>query len=150
MPFYKRAFIFVDEKIETTVKRIDNGNVQLLCHIKNLKNILKFCRFERVGDSDSFGLNLEDGIASGNYRYFGDGFANGDCGLEIKNMNGNDKAQWRCFVGLMDFEDAMNTKISDDKRKTYKHSAVVDASDDWNKIKSKLKGNGGGNNFLVA
>lgn len=133
----KRNFIFVDETIETVVKRSDNDNVQLLCRVTNLKNILKFCRFERVND-DAFGLNLQEGMASGNYRYYGDGFAKGECGVEIKNMNGDDKTQWRCFLGLVDYADAMNVKMPEADRKVYKHSSVLDASDDWNKLKSKL------------
>lgn len=108
-----------------------------MCRIKNFKNILKFCRFERVGDDDGFGLNLEDGIASGNYRYYGEGFGQGECGLEIKNMNRNDKTQWKCFVGLVDYDDAMNAKVLEESKKFYKHSSVLDASDDWNKLKSK-------------
>lgn len=118
------------------MKRPDNDNVQLLCRIANLKNLLKFCRFERV-NGDGFGLNLQEGTASGNYRYYGDGFARGDCGVEIKNMNGNDKTQWRCFVGLMDYDDAMNVKLPAGDKRVYKHSSVLDASNDWNKLKSK-------------
>jgi hypothetical protein len=110
----------------------------MLCRVKNLKNVMKFCRFERVGDA-SFGLNLEDGIALENYRYYGDGLELGDCGLEIKNMNINDKTQWRCFVGLMDSADAMNAKVPENEKKIYKQSSVIDASEDWNKLKSIKK-----------
>lgn len=133
-----RFFSLIDEAIETVIKRNDNTHIQLLCRVKNLRNVLKFCRFKRVGDDDGFGLNLEDGIASGNYLYHGEGFANGDCGMEIKNMKEYDKVQWRCFVGLWDYDDAMNDKLADDKKKLYKHSAVVDASNDWNKLKSEF------------
>lgn len=129
-----------DEAIETIVKRADKS-VQLLCHVKNLKNVLTFCRFERVDDDDDgFGLNLEDGLASGNYRYFGQGFAKGDCGLEIIDMNINliDKTQWNCIVGLTDAADAMNDKIAAQDKKVYKHSSVLDASDNWDSLKSNL------------
>jgi hypothetical protein len=125
-----------DEAIETTVKRPNKNTAQLLCHVKNLKNVLTFCRFERV-DDDGFGLNLEDGIASGNYRYHGQGFDNGDCGLEINNLNVIDKTHWNCFIGLTDAADAMNDKIAKADKKIYKHSSVIDASDDWNSLKSK-------------
>lgn len=106
--------------------------------MKNLKNVLSYCRFERVGDDEGFGLNLEDGIASGNYRYFGRGFSSGDCGLEIMNLNVIDKTQWNCLVGLTDSADAMNDKITEADRKVYKHSSVIDASDDWDSLKSNL------------
>lgn len=52
-------------------------------------------------------------------------------------MNRNDKTQWKCFVGLVDYDDAMNAKVLEESKKFYKHSSVLDASDDWNKLKSK-------------
>lgn len=128
--------MILDEAIETTVKRINNNNVQLLCRVKNLKNVMKFCRFERI-DDDGFGLNLEDGLASGKYRYFGQGFEKGECGLEISNLNLIDKTQWNCIVGLMDSADAMNNKIAESDKKVHKLSSIIDASDDWEKLKSK-------------
>jgi hypothetical protein len=121
------------ETIEAQIRRPDSDSVQLLCRMKNLKNIPKFCRFERVGD-DGFGLNVEDGIASVNYRSFGQGLAYGDCGLEIKNMKTVDRTRWKCFVGLLDYDDAMSNMPETAKR-IYKHSALFDASDDWNKLK---------------
>lgn len=102
--------------------------------MKNLKNILKFCRFERV---DGFGLNLEDGIALDNYRYHGQGLDRGECGLEISMMTETDKTQWKCFLGLMDIVDAPK-KIPEENKKVYKHSAVLDASENWDKLKSQL------------
>lgn len=128
--------MITDEAIETAVKRIDNNKVQLLCRVRNLKNMLTFCRFERI-DEDGFGLNLEDGIASGNYRYFGQGFGKGECGLEISNLNLIDKTQWNCFVGLLDAEDAMNDKVAVGDKKVHKLSSIIDASDDWDNLKSK-------------
>jgi hypothetical protein len=125
-----------DEAIETVVKRVDNNKVQLLCRVKNLKNMLTFCRFERI-DDDGFGLNLEDGIASGNYRYFGQGFDKGECGLEISNLNMIDKTQWNCFIGLLDADDAMDSKLAADKKRVYKMSSIIDASDDWEQVKSE-------------
>lgn len=110
--------------------------VQLLCRVKNFKNILKFCRFERLGDDD-FGLNLEDGIGVDNYRYYGQGLSYGECGLQINNMDIIDKIQWRCYVGLMDSVDAMATNIAEENKKIYKLSSVLDASDAWNKLNSK-------------
>ena len=106
--------------------------------LKNLKNILKFCRFERVDDDDGFGLNVEEGAASGNYRYFGHGFKNGDCGMEIITSNLLDKTRWNCFIGLMDAADASNTRVLEKDKKIYKHSSMLDASDDWDKLKSKF------------
>lgn len=125
------------EVIESTVKRVDKKTVQLLCHVKNLKNVLSYCRFERAGDDDGFGLNLEDGTASGQYRYFGKGFANGDCGLEISNLNVIDKTHWNCFIGLTNAADAMNDKVAATDRKAYKLTSVIDASDNWDSLKSK-------------
>jgi len=86
-----------------------------------LSSSLKFCRFER--SSDGFGINLEDGLAAESYRYEGEGFANGDCGMSISNLNANDATQWRCFVGW-----------NDDK----KLSSVLDASAHWNEMRSEL------------
>lgn len=83
---------------------------------------------------EDFGLNLEDGIASENYRYYGQGLSYGECGLEIKSMKRLDRTQWRCFVGLMDSEDALKN-IPEANKRVYKHSAVIDASDDWNRMK---------------
>lgn len=123
-----------DETIETVVKR-DKDNAQLLCRIKNLKNVMKFCRFERLGD-DEFGLNLEDGIGVDNYRYYGQGLAYGECGLQINNLSLIDKTQWKCYLGLVDASDEMKN-IPEDQKKVYKHSSVLDASDDWNKLKSE-------------
>lgn len=127
--------ISADETIDTVIKR-DNDVVKLLCRLNNLKNILKFCRFERLGDDD-FGLNLEDGIGIDNYRYYGQGLSYGECGLQINNLNAIDKTQWKCYVGLMDAADAMTTKIAEENKKIYKYSSVLDASDDWNKLKSE-------------
>lgn len=64
---------------------------------------------------------------------------NGDCGMEIKNMNQDDKTQWKCFAGLMDAEDAVNIKLPETDKKIYKLSSVMDASDDWNVLKGWLK-----------
>lgn len=58
-------------------------------------------------------------------------------------MNGNDKTQWRCYVGLIDYDDAMNIKLPAGDKRVYKHSSVLDASDDWNKLKSKHEWVGG-------
>ena len=126
--------IFAEESIETIVK-VENDVAQLLCRVKNLKNVLKFCRFERLG-GDDFGLNLEDGIGVDNYRYHGRGLAYGECGLQINNLNSIDKTQWRCYLGLIDAADAMKA-IADEEKKVYKHSTVLDASDAWNKLKSE-------------
>jgi hypothetical protein len=130
-----RASLFVivaDETIETVVRRPDNDNIQLLCRVANMRNLLKYCRFERL--SDGFGLSLEDGMATDSYRYFGQGLIYGDCGMEIKTLKSLDRAQWRCFVGLMDAEDIMKN-IPESSKRIYKHSALLDASDEWNKLK---------------
>lgn len=136
-PHSEFYFVIADETIETSVKRFDNDHMQLLCRVKNLKNILKFCRFERL-DDDDFGLNLEDGIASSNYRYFGQGLVYGDCGLEIKPLRDLDRMQWRCFVGLMDADDVMKN-IPEASKRIYKHSALLDASDAWNKLQGLMR-----------
>lgn len=87
-------------------------------------NALKFCRFERI---DGFGINLEDGTVLENYRSYGQGLDFGECGLEITKMTASDKTQWKCFVGLM-----ASAPIA------YKTlTAVIDASDFWNKLKSE-------------
>lgn len=125
---------FAEEAIETTVKRSDN-NIQLLCNIKNMKNKSVFCRFERLG-AESFGINLMDGTFFENYRYYGNGLDHGCCGLEISNMKQADKAQWTCIIGLMDAEDVLK-KIPEGDKRIYKYSSILDASDDWNKIKSE-------------
>lgn len=77
-------------------------------------------------------------MSSDIYRYHGQGFDHGECGLEVLKMTGNDKAQWKCFLGLMDFDDASKNIPEADKR-IYKHSVVLDASDNWNKLRSLLK-----------
>lgn len=115
------------------MSRIDSENIQLLCRLRNLKNVLTFCRFERDGN---FGINLRDGTVQGNYRYFGDGFDKGHCGLEINRIAGTDKTQWRCFVGATDIDDFNNMKIADAAKRIHKYSAVIDASDAWDKLKS--------------
>lgn len=131
---FLKVFDFVDETIETVVKR-DNNVAQLLCRVRNMKNVLNYCRFERFGD-DNFGLHLEDGIGINNYRYYGQGITNGECGLQISNLDAIDKTQWKCYLGLMNATDAGSSVPVKDKT-TFKYSAVLDASDDWYKLKSK-------------
>lgn len=72
----------------------------------------------------------------GNYRYFGNGFDQGHCGLEIDKIGGTDKTQWKCHVGATDIDDFNDIKIPEAKKRIHKYSAVIDASDAWDKLKS--------------
>lgn len=132
------AFQFIPhataEYIETTVTKT-SSKINFKCQVKNLKHLMQYCRFVRV--DDNFGLNLVDGIGVDRYQYYGDGMKNGDCGMEIMNPNAGHMTQWKCYIGMMDVDDAANVKITDDNKRIYKYSALMDASDDWENLKSK-------------
>lgn len=123
------------EYIETTVTKT-SSKINFKCQVKNLKHLMQYCRFVRV--DDNFGLNLVDGIGVDRYQYYGDGMKNGDCGMEIMNPNAGHMTQWKCYIGMMDVDDAANVKIADVNKRIYKYSALMDASDDWENLKSKF------------
>ncbi|CAO1390109.1 unnamed protein product [Diamesa tonsa] len=92
-------------------------------------------KIEIQSADDNFGLNLVDGIGVDRYQYYGDGMKNGDCGMEIMNPNAGHMTQWKCYIGMMDVDDAANVKIADVNKRIYKYSAIMDASDDWESLK---------------
>ncbi|XP_065086379.1 uncharacterized protein LOC135708308 [Ochlerotatus camptorhynchus] len=85
-----------DEQIETSIHRGATFHV-LMCNLRYSRMMIRFCRFVRVADNQ--GLNMLQGVGWDRYRYYGNGFDTGDCGLEIEDPDTIDKGLWKCLVG---------------------------------------------------
>ncbi|XP_058837283.1 uncharacterized protein LOC131693465 [Topomyia yanbarensis] len=88
-----------EEQIVTSINRAADFEV-LMCHLRYSQHMIKFCRFIRL--ADSLGLNVLEGVGWDRYRYNGNGFAAGDCGLEIEEPAAIDRGLWKCVVGYGD------------------------------------------------
>ncbi|XP_053687098.1 uncharacterized protein LOC128736636 [Sabethes cyaneus] len=97
-----------EEQIVTSIHRAAEYEV-LTCNLRYVssKQMIKFCRFLRL--ADSLGLNMLEGVGWDRYRYSGNGFAAGDCGLEIEEPAAIDRGLWKCIVG---FGDEATIKVS--------------------------------------
>ncbi|EDS44122.1 conserved hypothetical protein [Culex quinquefasciatus] len=87
------------EQIVTSIHRGAEFQV-LVCQLRYSRQTIRFCRFLRL--SDQLGLNMLEGVGWGRYRYYGNGFETGDCGLEIDDPDGVDRGLWKCVVGYGD------------------------------------------------
>ncbi|EDS28561.1 conserved hypothetical protein [Culex quinquefasciatus] len=87
------------EQIVTSIHRGADFQV-LVCQLRYSRQTIRFCRFLRL--SDQLGLNMLEGVGWGRYRYYGNGFETGDCGLEIDDPDGVDRGLWKCVVGYGD------------------------------------------------
>lgn len=103
-----------DEQIETSIHRGAESHV-LMCNLRYSRMTIQFCRFIRVADNQ--GLNMLQGVGWDRYRYYGNGFASGDCGLEIEDPDTIDRGLWKCVMG---YGDAEMMKVS---------GAIMDNSD---------------------
>ncbi|KAL1379417.1 hypothetical protein pipiens_014919 [Culex pipiens pipiens] len=88
-----------EEQIVTSIHRGAEFQV-LVCQLRYSRQTIRFCRFLRL--SDQLGLNMLEGVGWGRYRYYGNGFETGDCGLEIDDPDGVDRGLWKCVVGYGD------------------------------------------------
>ncbi|XP_058460044.1 uncharacterized protein LOC131435834 [Malaya genurostris] len=90
-----------EEQVITSISRASDFEV-LMCHLRYSKHMIKFCRFIRV--ADNLGLNMLEGVGWDRYRYNGNGFSAGDCGLEIEDPATIDRGLWKCVIGYGDDE----------------------------------------------
>nr|XP_029732390.1 uncharacterized protein LOC109417989 [Aedes albopictus] len=88
-----------DEQISPSVHRGADFHV-LMCNLQYSRSMIRFCRFVRV--ADNLGLNMLPGVGWDRYRYYGNGFDVGDCGLEVEEPDTIDKGLWKCVVGYGD------------------------------------------------
>ncbi|XP_055534891.1 uncharacterized protein LOC129724211 isoform X2 [Wyeomyia smithii] len=117
-----------EEQIITSVHRAADHEV-LMCNLRYVPDmqVIKFCRFLRL--SDSLGLNMLEGVGWDRYRYNGNGFHAGDCGLEIEEPAAIDRGLWKCIIG---FGDDTTIKVSGaiiDNRETVVELAIIAVED---------------------
>lgn len=102
------------EEIKTFIEHRPES-LNMKCKLMHSNKTLKFCRFLRL--NDDVGYNLEEGGGNEAYRYFGNGFANLECGISILKPNENEKSVWKCFMGF------------DDNNTTSTIGAILDGSE---------------------
>lgn len=87
------------------VERNEGESANIMC---SFGRPVERCRF-----ITPFGNNLkirETGEIAGKYSYYGTGFANGQCGIKISNLDKNDEGQWRCSLDVGgDYDDIEGT-----------------------------------------
>ncbi|XP_055298260.1 uncharacterized protein LOC129566399 [Sitodiplosis mosellana] len=89
------------EQFQTFVEHNSStSSLNMKCKLVNTRKTLKFCRFLRLNDDTGF--NLQDGRGEERISYFGNGFANRECGISIANADDSDKSPWKCFIGVDD------------------------------------------------
>lgn len=88
--------IYTVEKLTIRIERERTGTINLLCKLENSDRMIKVCRFLRL--TDNYALNVDDGLGSDQYRFYGKGLMDGECGISIENPQQADKGLWKCFV----------------------------------------------------
>lgn len=75
------------------------------CSLMHSEKVLRFCRFLRL--IDDVGFNLDEGRGTPKYRYYGNGFESGECGIEIVDPDNNDKSTWKCYLGVEQYQEPL-------------------------------------------
>ncbi|XP_055602240.1 uncharacterized protein LOC129751020 [Uranotaenia lowii] len=115
-----------DEQILTSVNHGPDYQV-LMCNLRYSQLRMKFCRFLRL--ADNLGFNMLEGVGWDRYRYYGDGFGTGNCGLEIEEPDTVDRGLWKCVIG---YGDESIMKVSGailDSSETDQELAIIEAGD---------------------
>ncbi|KAK2575642.1 hypothetical protein KPH14_011905 [Odynerus spinipes] len=88
------------EHLESGYKWHDNTTLHLYCNVVSDEMEIKLCRFYNSARNET-GLRLKDGLRKDKYGYYGNGLANGECGLTIYGPEESDYGLWYCNVILM-------------------------------------------------
>lgn len=84
------------------VEKTEGEPVQILC---SFGRPLERCRFTLAGEN-GFDVKLNPAIErTDNFRYFGEGFDKGQCGLRISNLKREHEGNWTCRLDLGDAYD---------------------------------------------
>uniref|UniRef100_A0A336MU22 CSON004819 protein n=1 Tax=Culicoides sonorensis TaxID=179676 RepID=A0A336MU22_CULSO len=113
--------VYHEPKVETLTTKVEKertGSIHLLCTLKNSNRMVKACRFLRV--SDNKGFNMDDGLGSDYYRFYGKGLEDNECGISITKPGVQDKGLWKCFI---------STVTQDGKSQEKSFGSALDAGD---------------------
>ncbi|XP_033217420.1 uncharacterized protein LOC117173132 [Belonocnema kinseyi] len=90
--------IIYQERLMSGYKKNETKYLHLYCNLVNYEGVPDLCRFSQLeGHQNAF--HLSEGLSKGRYGYYGNGLANGQCGLTIENPEPNDFGNWYCRVG---------------------------------------------------
>lgn len=89
--------------------------------------MIKACRFLRI--TDNFALNVDDGLGTDHYRFYGEGLSDGECGISIENPKQEDKDLWKCFITTLTKDE------NDPKEKGF--GSILDVEDSPASIRCK-------------
>lgn len=88
--------------------------------------MIKACRFLRL--TDNYALNVDNGLGSEHFRFYGQGLEDGECGVSIENPQQADKGLWKCFI---------TTLTDETKPETKSFGHILDVSDSPTSLRRK-------------